>query len=276
VLGSAIIVFRETLEAALLVGILAAATRNLAGRNVWIGAGIAVGLAGSLAVAGLTETISRFAEGTGQELFNATVLGIAVAMLAWHNIWMASHGREAAHEAKAMGQAVTTGQRAMSALAVLIAIAVLREGSETALFLYGIAAANGGGQASLFAGGVLGLAAGVVVGWAIYAGLGRIPVRHFFTVTSALILLLAAGMAGQMARFLVQGDFIRPLANPLWDTSSVLPIDSLLGHLMHLLAGYEARPSGAQVLFYALTLLLILAGMRWNRNRGPSLVAPAT
>jgi len=189
VLGSAIIVFRETLEAALLVGILAAATRNLAGRNAWIASGIAAGLAGALVVAGLTETISRFAEGTGQELFNAAVLGIAVVMLAWHNIWMASHGRAAAREAKAMGQAVTTGQRAMSALAVLIAIAVLREGSETALFLYGLAAANGGGQTSLLAGGILGLAAGVVVGWAIYAGLGRIPVRHFFAVTSALILL---------------------------------------------------------------------------------------
>jgi len=265
--GSAIIVFRETLEAALLVGILSAATRNLSGRNLWVGIGIVAGLLGSLVVAGLTETLSQFAEGTGQELFNATILGIAVLMLGWHNIWMASHGREAAREAKAVGHAVTTGQRTMSALAVLIAIAVLREGSETALFIYGLAATNSSSQASLLAGGLLGLGAGILLGWLLYEGLAHIPLRHFFTVTSALILFLAAGMAGQMARMLVQGDIIHPLVTPLWDTSAVLSTQSTLGHFLHLLAGYEAQPSGAEVLFYIVTLLIILAGMRWNRTR---------
>ena len=91
--GSAIIVFRETLEAALLIGIIAAATRGLSGRNLWLAVGVGVGLAGSLVVAGLTETIAEMAEGAGQELFNAAILGIAVLMLAWHNIWMATHGR---------------------------------------------------------------------------------------------------------------------------------------------------------------------------------------
>jgi len=267
VLGSAIIVFRETLEAALLIGIIAAATRNLAGRNLWLAGGIAVGLIGSLIVAGLTETIARLAQGTGQELFNAAVLGIAVLMLGWHNIWMAKHGREVAIDAKAVGHAVTTGQRAMSALGILIAVAVLREGAETALFLYGLAAANSPGQSALLTGGVLGLVGGVLAGWAVYSGLGRIPIRHFFTVTSALILMLAAGMAGQMARFLVQGDIIRPLGSPLWDTSFILPVDSAVGRFMHMLAGYEARPSGAEVLFYVLTLLLILTGMYWSKSR---------
>jgi len=266
-LGSAIIVFRETLEAALLVGIIAAATRNLSGRNLWLAGGIAVGLVGSLIVAGLTETIAQLAQGTGQELFNAAVLGMAVLMLGWHNIWMAKHGREAAIDAKAVGHAVTTGQRAVSALGILVAVAVLREGAETALFLYGLAAANSPGQSALLTGGVLGLVGGVLVGWAVYSGLGRIPIRHFFTVTSALILMLAAGMAGQMARFLVQGDVIRPLGSPLWDTSFILPVDSVVGRLMHLLAGYEARPSGAEVLFYVLTLLLILTGMYWSKGR---------
>jgi len=87
------------------------------------------------------------------------------------------------------------------------------------------------------------------------------------TVTGALILLLAAGMAAQMARFLVQGDVIQPLAVPLWDTSSVLPMDSFPGNLLHLFAGYEARPSGMQVLFYTLTLGAILLGMSRSRNQ---------
>lgn len=265
--GSAIIVFRETLEAALLIGIIAAATRGLSGRNLWLAIGMGAGLAGSLVVAGLTGTIAEMAEGAGQELFNAVILGIAVLMLGWHNIWMATHGREMAAQAKSVGLAVKSGQREMSALAILIALAVLREGSETALFLYGLAASDGSSRVSLLSGGLLGLAAGIAAGWALYSGLSRIPLRHFFTVTSVLILFLAAGMAGQMARLLIQGDIIRPLASPLWDSSSLLPMDSFAGNLLHLFAGYEARPSGMQVLFYTLTFLIILAGMRWNRPR---------
>ena len=157
----------------------------------------------------------------------------------------------------------------MSALAILIALAVLREGSETALFLYGLAASAGSSRVSMLSGGLLGLVAGIGAGWALYSGLARIPLRHFFTVTSVLILFLAAGMAGQMARLLIQGDLIRSLASPLWDSSSLLPMDSVLGNLLHLFAGYEARPSGMQVLFYALTFLVILAGMRWSRPRIP-------
>lgn len=266
--GSALIVFRETLEAALLIGIVAAATRGLSRRTLWLAIGIGAGLAGSLVVAGLTERIAEMAEGTGQELFNASVLGIAVLMLGWHNVWMATHGPEMAAQARSMGRAVKSGEREMSALAILIALAVLREGSETALFFYGIAAGDSGTSGmSMLGGGLLGLVAGAAAGWALYAGLARIPLRHFFTVTGGLILFLAAGLAGQMARLLIQGDLIRPLASPLWDSSSLLPMDSILGNLLHLLAGYEARPSGMQVLFYGLTFLLILAGMRWSRTR---------
>jgi high-affinity iron transporter len=267
--GAAIIVFRESLEAALIIGIIAAATRGLAGRNLWLAIGIGAGLGGALVVAGLTGTIAEMAEGAGQELFNAAILGIAVLMLGWHNIWMATHGREMAVQAKSVGHAIKSGQREMSALAILIALAVLREGSETALFLYGLAAGDGSSQVSMLSGGLLGLAAGIGAGWVLYSGLARIPLRHFFTITSALILFLAAGMAGQMARLLIQGDLIRPLASPLWDSSSLLPMDSLLGNLLHIFAGYEARPSGMQVLFYALTFCVIRAGIRWRRPRIP-------
>lgn len=259
--GSAIIVFRETLEAALLLGIVAAAARNIPGRDRWLLAGVLAGILGSLVVAGLTGRIAEMADGLGQELFNATILGLAVLMLGWHNIWMARHAQSMVSEARAVIADVADGRRDLSALAIVIALAVLREGSETALFLFGLAS---GGQApgQIVGGGVLGLAAGAAVGVALYAGLLRIPVRRFFTVTAGLVLFLAAGMAGQMARVLIQGDFLPALANPLWDTSSMLPMDSPAGTLLHVLAGYDARPSGMQILVYGAVLLLILIGMR--------------
>src|SRR5512140_194596 len=175
--GTALIVFREVLEAALIVGIVAAATRGIPGRVRWIGAGIGAGLVGALLVAVGAGAISQLAEGMGQELFNASILGLAVAMLAWHNVWMSVHGREMAEEAKRVGSEIRSGSKALSVLAVVVAIAVLREGSETVLFLYGVAISGESARAPMILGGAIGLAGGVAVGWLMFTGLLRIPIR---------------------------------------------------------------------------------------------------
>ncbi len=262
--GASIIVFREALEAALLIGIIAAATQGLSGRGRWIGIGIASGLALSLVVAGLTDVIAQWADGAGQELFNAAVLGIAVLMLAWHNIWMASHGKEMAAQAKRVAHSVVAGDAELSAIALVIALAVLREGSETALFLYGLSTSDQLGAMAVLSGAGLGLLGGVAAGSILYAGLVRIPLRWLFGVTSLLVLVLASGMAGQIARLLIQGDILPFAGAALWDTSGFLPMNSALGNLLHVMMGYEARPSAMQVMFYAATFCLILLGMIWS------------
>lgn len=263
--GSALILLRESLEAALLIGIVAAATRGLPGRNRWLAIGIAAGLLGALVVAGFTGRIAEWADGAGQELFNAGVLGVAVLMLGWHNVWMASHAAEMVREAKGVARSVVDGEKELSAIALVIALAVLREGSETVLFLYGLASGDGG-TSGIALGAVLGLAGGVAIGYAVYAGLLRVPVRWFFSVTAGLILVIAAGMAGQAARFLIQADLIPPLQSPLWDTSGLLPTESPVGSALHMLLGYEAQPTGMQVVFYAATFVAILAGMKLVRG----------
>ncbi len=271
-LGSAIIVFREALEAALIIGIIAAATRGMQARNFWLLVGISAGIAGSLIVASLTGQIAELAEGAGQELFNAGILGLAAAMLAWHNIWMARHGMQLAKDARQLGHDVTSGDREMSALAAVVALAILREGSETALFLYGLLTGGEDTLATVLGGGAIGLLAGILAGYGLYAGFVRIPTRLFFAATSGLILLLAAAMTSQAARFLVQADILPSLANPLWDTSWLLANTSLPGRFLHTLAGYEAMPSGIQVVFYSATLILVLVGMRIVRIRPPATV----
>lgn len=264
-LGAAIIVFREVLEAALIIGIIAVATRSMPSRRFWIGLGMVAGLLGSLIVAGLAGRIADMAEGTGQELFNAGVLGMAALMLAWHNIWMARHGRQLALQATQLGQDVLSGSREMSALSVVIALAVLREGSETTLFLYGMLAGGDTPLLSVIGGGLAGLLFGVLAGVGLYAGILRIPARMFFAATSALVLLLAAAMASQSARFLVQADLLPSLASPLWNTTWLLDNNSLMGRFLHTLVGYEAMPSGIQVVFYLTTMAMILVGMQLAR-----------
>jgi high-affinity iron transporter len=257
--GPALIIFRETLEAALVLSIVAAATRGVDRRGLWLVMGVLAGLIGSALIAGLTETIAQLADGSGQELFNAAVLGVAVLMLAWHHIWMASHGAELARDARHLGTAVKDGQRELSAIAILVALTVLREGAESVLFLHGMAMGGNSSLTDIIAGGALGLAGGAVIGMIMYLGLMRIPLRWFFSVTGALLVLLAAGLAAQMARFLIQADIIPSLASPLWDMSALLSTKSLVGSILHVLIGYEAAPSGMQVLFYAGTLATIMA-----------------
>jgi high-affinity iron transporter len=260
-LGTGLLVFREVLEAALIVSIVCAATRGVPKRGFWVGAGVGAGLVGAVLVAFFAEGIAAAVSGIGQELFNASVLLAAVAMIGWHAIWMASHGKELATQMKTVGSAVQTGSRPLSALLIVVAIAVLREGSEVVLFLYGQAAS--GADAFAIAGGIaLGIVGGVAVGFLLYFGLLGIPMRYFFSATNWLMLLLAAGLASQAAGFLIQADVLPALGNRVWDSSALLSNSSMLGKTLHTLIGYDAQPAGMQLVFYAITAALIALGMR--------------
>ena len=260
--AAAIVVFRESLEAALIISIMAAATRGISQRARWIVAGVVAGIAGAALVASSMGAISDWASGMGQEWFNIAILSLAVVMLAWHNIWMAVHGKEMAAHASDAARSVLDGSRERSVIFTVVALAVLREGSETVLFLYSMATSDEGGLQSTLLGGGAGLAAGVLVGALMYGGLLRVPLRWFFAVTGALVLLLAASMASQVARFLVQADVLPSWGAPLWDTSEVLSQSSALGSLLHGIMGYDPQPAGMQLVFYATAIVVILIGMR--------------
>ncbi|HET7921747.1 MAG TPA: FTR1 family protein [Gammaproteobacteria bacterium] len=260
-LATAVIVFREVLEAALIVAIVLGASRGVAQRGRWVVGGIVLGIAGAAIVALFAGAIAGAFAGAGQALLNATVLLIAVVMLAWHNVWMSSHGRQLAHEIREVGAAVQAGNKTLAALMIITLVAVMREGSEVVLFLWAIAA-SGGQALGMTAGGFGGLVAGVIVGALLYRSLLFIPIRYFFTVTGWMILLLTAGLAAQAAGFLNQAGWLPSLGNSLWNTSGILSQHSLLGKLLHILVGYIARPSGIEVLFYVVTLVTILVLMR--------------
>jgi high-affinity iron transporter len=262
-LATLIIVFREVLEAGLIIGIVLAATEGVSRRGRWIAGGIAAGIGGAALLAVFAGALSSAFSGVGQELFNAAILIVAVVMLGIHVTWMASHGRQMAQDMKAMGRSVVEGERSLTAMALVVAVAVLREGSEVVLFLFGIATSTHEGAGPMLLGGALGLAAGAVVSWILYRGLIALPLRHLFKITNTMIALLAAGMAGQAAAILVSADLLPSLGDQLWDTSGILRDDSIVGRALHALIGYADRPSGIQVLAFLVTLatLVILSRM---------------
>jgi len=262
VLAALLIVFREVFEAGLIVGIVMAVTSGVAGRGIWIAGGVAAGVFGACLVALFTGGLSELFGGSGQEVFNAGILGFAVLMLTWHNVWMSRHGRELAAEMRAAGEAVVAGSKSLAALAIVVAIAVLREGSEVVLFLYGVAAAQGGASLSMVGGGFIGLILGSLVCLMTYLGLIAIPTRYLFSVTSALIALLAAGMAAQAIAFLEQANILTALDETVWDTSWILSDSSYLGRALHTLIGYVDQPTAMQLIVYAATLAVIVVLMK--------------
>lgn len=252
--AAALIVFREVLEAGLIVGVVLAATEGVKGRVRWIAGGIATGVLGACIVAVFAQSLSEAFAGAGQNLFNAAILIAAVAMLSWHVLWMAGHARSMTKDLKEVGRSVVAGERSLLAMGVVVAVAVLREGAEVVLFLFGIAASDGGAPLVMLAGGFVGLAGGAFLSWLLYRGLLAIPVGKLFSVTNVLVALLAAGMAGQAAGYLARAGVLPDLGNQVWDTSALLRDDTLIGRALHALVGYVDRPMGVQVAAYLLVL----------------------
>ena len=260
--GALIIVLREVIEAGLIVGIVLAATRTLPSRGRYVAGGILAGLLGAALAAAFAGALTNALAGVGQEVFNAAILGIAVIMLGWHNIWMARHGRQIGEDMRRLGRDVASGSRSLSALAIVVAVAVLREGSEVVLFLYGVVISSGESGLSLMLGGLLGLLLGAGISALTYQGLAVIPPRHLFRVTSVLIGFMAAGMAAQSVAFLEQADIATALGDAVWNTSSVLADNSIAGRVLHTLLGYTGKPTELQLMVYLATLGTIFGAMK--------------
>ena len=160
-------------------------------------------------------------------------------------------------------KAVQVGDQTLVAMAVVVGVAILREGAEVVLFLYGVAVSGGEAPAAVLLGGLGGIVLGGMLSWLIYRGLLIIPTGRLFAVTNVLLSLLAAGMAGQAAVYLVKAGLLPALGDQMWDTSSLLPDNGLVGRALHALIGYSDRPMGVQIAAYVgvLVILLILQKM---------------
>ena len=264
----AIVIFREVLEIALILGVLMAATKGLPKRSPWVWMGMVMGLAGAVLIAIFADAISQAAQGMGQEMMNAIILFIAAFLIGWTVLWMTRHGRELTKHFKDVGHAVTSRQKPMYTLAVVVALSVLREGAEIVMFIYS-AVVTGGKAYYLVMGGLLGSCAGIMVGMAIYYGLMKVPTRQIFAVTSWLLIFLIGGMVAQAFGYLVAAGRVPELVPAVWDSSGFIAEGSIFGKIMHTLVGYVERPSGIQLLVYVLTITgMAMALKLYAQNTG--------
>lgn len=251
------LMLREGLEAALIVGIIAAYLvkidrRDALGR-VWFGVGLAVAISvgsGGLIVA----TVGRLPL-VVQETFEGIAALIAVAVLTWMLFWMRRQGRALKGDLE-RGVDNALGEGSTWALVGLAFVAVAREGLESVLFLFAVGSSSGDTAATML-GALAGLAVAVGIGWAIFVAGVRVNLRTFFTATGTVLIFVAAGLcAFAVGAFAEAGLFAN--AGAVYDIGSLLPETSPLGSLLAGLFGYRSAPTPLEVAAYFAYLVPVL------------------
>ena len=263
-MGNALfVVWRESIEAMLVVGILYAwLQRNPTSgglRALWIGVVAGIGLALALGWA-MLEAQSELS-GQALEWFQTAILFVAAGLITQMVLWMARHGREMKGQLEA-GLARAADRGSWWGIATISALAIAREGAETVIFLYGLGLESSAGS-SLLIGAVAGFILAAFTAWAASRGLRFLDQRRFFQITGLLLLIFAAALLVSGAERLIGMGWLPPLIEPLWDSSPLLDDATPGGRLFASLVGYRAQPS--------LMLLLIYIGywsaVTWAKSR---------
>ena len=253
-----LLMLREGLEAALIVGILAAYLVKIGRRDalprVWAGVLAALGLSVAIGL-GIVITIGDL-PGVVQDTAEGLAGLVAVAVLTWMLFWMRRQGRalkgELEHD---IDVALTGGSTA--ALVGLAFIAVAREGIETVLFLVAVVSSAGAGI-PVFAGALVGLAIAIGIGAAIFIGGIRVNLRRFFTVTGTVLIFVAAGLVAFSIHEFGEAGLI-PNSGTAFNVGGILSETSPIGSVLAGLFGYRSRPTPLELIGYVAYLVPVLA-----------------
>jgi high-affinity iron transporter len=267
-----VVTLREAFEAALLLGIVYAYLDRIAARAQyhWVTLGGALGLLASVALGIAVSLLSGPLLDLGPDLVAAVVMLAAVVLITWHGWWMRQHAQALQGDLQRRLDGARSTQR-LWIVGLIAFTGVFREGAETVLFLWGLMSqvnVTGWGGMS---GGVLGVLAAAILGWAVFRGGRRLSLSRFFTVTSLLLLVVAAGLFSSGVGRLI-GLGLLPASEPVWDTSWLLADDSIVGGFLAGLIGYRARPTALEALAYA--SYLVAAGWLFFGPRRARLLTP--
>ncbi len=258
---SFLLALREGLEAALIVGVtlgvLAKMRRPRFTRWVW--AGVAAAGLLSVTAAIVINALGAELEGRPEEIFEGVTMLLAAGMLTWMIFWMQRQGRQVQAGLEADVRQAASAGHAWGVFGIAF-VAVLREGIETALFL--TAAAMTSGAVATLLGGLAGLLAAAVLGWALFAASVRLDVRRFFQVSGVLLILFAAGLVAHGVHEFNEAGLIPAIVEHVWDLNPILPEKSGLGLVLATLFGYNGNPSLSELISYGLYYVAVFAGVR--------------
>ncbi len=252
-----IIIFREILEISIIISIIAAATKELKNRTHYINIGLIAGVIGSILIATIADNIANAFDGIGHEIINGIILIIASLMIGYTVIWMKTHAKTISKDLKDLGQSVLEGEKPLYSIAIIVALSVLREGSEIVLFSYSYYIA-GTSIYELIAGGLVGLLCGAIAGFALYFGLLKTLGKYFFKVTTIILIFLSAGLMSSAMGYLAKAKILPIIiTGQLWDSSNIIPRGQFIGEALHMLIGYVEQPSLIQLIMYLLVIIIL-------------------
>ncbi len=258
--ASFLLALREGMEAALIVGIIIGALMKLHYSRllpaVWLGV-----LAASLLSLLTSIALYRFGlelEGDAEKMFEGVAMVLAAGVLTWMIFWMQ---RQSMGMRQALArQASAAGEQGFWAIFTLAFITVIREGIELGLFLAAAAFATDGVRTLV--GALFGLLAAVSLGWLLYRSSIHLNLRRFFSITSKLLLIFAAGLVAHGVHEFNELGWIPPIVDPIWNINSILDEASPLGQMLNALFGYNGNPSLTEVLAYLGYLAIIIFMLR--------------
>ncbi|MBA3870850.1 MAG: FTR1 family protein [Anaerolineae bacterium] len=265
-IASLLITFREGVEASLIVGILLGFLKKTGqtqyAKYVW--SGVVAAIVVSIAVAVAILAIGAELEGPAEPLFEGTMLFIAVGLVTAMIFWMRYQSRTLKSSLESeMNAAVQNGHpRALFATAFF---AVVREGIETALFISAIGFTNK--NIDTLAGSILGLVIAALVGYLIFASTLRLNLRTFFSITSVLLLVIAAGLFGRAIHEFIEIGLLPALREGVYNVGGILPAESTIGQVLTALFGYNAAPDLLEVIGYVGFLVVAMVGIPWIVDR---------
>lgn len=270
--NTAFIVWRESVEAMLVIGILYAWLRNRDAAHVGLRY-LWGGIVGGLLLAGLLALIMLGMQnelaGEAMAYFQIAMMLLAAALITQMVFWMRRHGRTLKRELEA-GMDHALAQANWWGLATLAAIAVGREGAETVIFLYGMGMAQtGDARTAFWAGALLGFGAALLTFWLLSRGSRFFTWRVFFRFSEGMLLLLAGALLVEGADRLIGMGWLPPLIDPVWDSTALLDDSTRIGGLIAALTGYRAQPALLTVLIYGVFWGLVLFRLR-KPNHPPS------
>jgi high-affinity iron transporter len=268
-IGTFIISWRESIEAALLVGILMVYLKKIGQQRkfVYIYIGVLFGILASLLFGYLSSRVSFLFEGPGEEIFSASILLLAVMILTYMVVWMSDQAKHLKGKIQQKVDSVFE-QKKLWALSFLAFSGVFREGIETVLFLWGIFIQNQGTTSFSLAlmSGVSGIILAVLMAWFFFRGFGHLDMKKFFQMTGVILLFMSAGMLVAAIGKLESAGWIPPLLNRIWDSTWLIDERSLFGHLFSGFLGYRSKPTLMEILAYLIYLISIFL---WLRRQTP-------
>jgi high-affinity iron transporter len=262
----AVVIFRECLEIAILLGIILAVTSNIKNSRFYIILGSIIGIASASVIAFFAKYISVSLSGLGDETLSIIVIFLTVGIICWTVVWMKGQAARIKSDLGDLSDQITAGKESYLMLIMVVATSIFREGTEIILFVYSIASSDNLEPDNYLLGLGIGGLCGIIVGTLIYLGLVNFAGKYIFKVSSLLLILIAAGLSAQAAGILNSTGMVMALSDELWNSSWLIADNSFLGKMLSAVIGYIARPTELQGVLYFGTILIIVALLQIKKS----------